>query len=156
MHLPLRPGATLKPLRALLTAALISTSAAVFEELAFRGVLQTLLQLGLGLVLPAQVAIALAVSAQALLFGVLHSYTPSPAYLISATIAGASLGGAFAATGNLFVPMLMHFVLDFVSFTVCHVQIALSGEPAQRRLMGSETPIASALAASMSNPVFGK
>mmetsp|Transcript_38540 Transcript_38540/g.87577 ORF Transcript_38540/g.87577 Transcript_38540/m.87577 type:complete len:244 (-) Transcript_38540:74-805(-) len=49
-------GGAFRPLPALATAILISASAAVFEELAFRGVLQTLAQRGLSLLLPGQAA----------------------------------------------------------------------------------------------------
>jgi hypothetical protein len=53
--MPLDAGA-FRPLPALATAILISASAAVFEELAFRGVLQPLAQRGLSLLLPGQAA----------------------------------------------------------------------------------------------------
>merc|ERR1711974_166380 len=147
-------GASFAPLRALTAAAFISASAALFEELAFRGVLQGLLQVLLGHLLPARAAIGVALVVQALLFGVLHSYTPSPSYLLAASIAALALGWAFASTGNMFVPVLMHFIFDFVSFSVCHVQVTCSGEQAQRRLMRSDSPIAVALAASMSSPLL--
>eukprot|EP00326_Haptolina_ericina_P004029 CAMPEP_0181229704 /NCGR_PEP_ID=MMETSP1096-20121128/34050_1 /TAXON_ID=156174 ORGANISM="Chrysochromulina ericina, Strain CCMP281" /NCGR_SAMPLE_ID=MMETSP1096 /ASSEMBLY_ACC=CAM_ASM_000453 /LENGTH=303 /DNA_ID=CAMNT_0023323367 /DNA_START=35 /DNA_END=946 /DNA_ORIENTATION=+ len=147
-------GGAFRPLPALATAILISASAAVFEELAFRGVLQTLAQRGLSLLLPGQAAVAISVLAQAILFGVLHSYTPSPAYLITASLAGLALGGAFAASGSLLVPIVMHFLLDLVSFVVCHVQVVRGGTEQQRQLVVSGSPVAAALAASMASPLL--
>lgn len=94
-------GALFAPLRMLGASAVISASAAVFEELAFRGVLQTTLVIALGRVLPVGVATTLAVALQGLLFGVVHSYTASAAYLITATVAGVALGAAFASSGSL-------------------------------------------------------
>ncbi|KAL1496412.1 hypothetical protein AB1Y20_016367 [Prymnesium parvum] len=139
-------GTSLTPLRALCGAALISASAAVFEELAFRGVLQSALAAGFALVLPAPAAAALALVLQAAAFGVVHSYTPSPAYLLTALLAGLAFGGAFACTQNLFVPIAMHFMMDLISFMACHVQVARGGEVMQRRLVNGDSPIAIALA----------
>lgn len=44
---------------------------------------------------------------------------------LSRSVAGIALGVAFAATNNLFVPIVAHFLLDLVSFCVCHVQALL-------------------------------
>ena len=60
---------------------------------------------------------------QALLFGLVHAYTPSAVYVVAASLAGAAFGAAFASTSNLAVPVVMHFALDLVSFGVCHVQV---------------------------------
>ena len=116
-------GSRLAPLRASVAAVLLSTSAALCEELAFRGLLQTLAASSLAaLGMPARACVALAVAAQAVLFGVLHSYTPSPVYVVAASLAGVCFGAAYASTANLAVPIIMHFAVDFVSFMICHVQ----------------------------------
>lgn len=39
----------------------------------------------------------------------------------------------------------MHFLLDFISFSVCHFQVSRLGESGQRALMLSPSPIATAL-----------
>ena len=138
-------GARLVPLRAFAAATLLAGSAAVCEELAFRGALmggaeRLCLQL-----LPPRICALIALAAQALLFGRLHSYTASAAYFAAATVAGCAFGAAFLATRNLAVPVLMHFAVDMVSFLVCHVQVSRSGEAEQRRLIGGDSPIATAL-----------
>lgn len=141
-------GGRLVPLRATAAASLISVSAAVSEELAFRGCVQTGVR---GLLLaasaPARVATAVAVATQALIFGCLHSYTSSVAYLATATLCGAAFGGAFATTGNIVVPIVMHFAIDLVSFLVCHYQVARAPEAEQRELLLADSPIAKSLRA---------
>ena len=125
-------GSRLAPLRATAAAVLLSTSAALCEELAFRGLLQTLAATTLAaLGVPARSCVALAVAAQAMLFGVLHSYTPSPVYVVAASLAGVCFGAAYASTANLAVPIIMHFAVDVVSFLICHVQ-ARTARPALR------------------------
>ena len=140
-------GARLRPIRAILAAILISTSAAVAEELAFRGILQTLLVGALAKVaaLPASAPVAIAVSVQAAVFGALHSYSSKYEYLLTASVAGLAFGAAFAASSNIFVPMVMHFIVDVVGFCVCHYQVATSSEAEQRSLMLSDAPIAKQL-----------
>ena len=73
--------------------------------------------------LPARAAATAAVVLQALIFGVLHSYTDAPTYLLTAAAAGLAFGGAYAATRNLFVPVVAHFAVDLLAFLVCHVQV---------------------------------
>lgn len=103
-------GGSLRPLRAAIAATAISASAAICEELAFRGVLQTGLARVLALTaLPASSAATVALVAQALVFGRLHAYTPSIAYLAIASAVGLAFGYAFVTSGNLFVPVVMHF-----------------------------------------------
>lgn len=139
-------GAELRPLRALCGSALISASAALCEEIAFRGVLQTLATRALrALGAAPRPTVAAAVAAQAILFGVAHSYTNSPVYLITASIVGMVFGAAFAATGNLAVPIAMHFAVDMVTFLACHVQVARAGREAQCKLLAAESPIATTL-----------
>jgi len=132
------------PVRAFAAATLISTSAAVAEEIAFRGVLQTAVQ-SLLVWASAPYATAAAVVVQALVFGVLHSYTSSVAYLATATVAGLAFGAAFASTSNLAVPIAMHFVIDMVGFLVCHYKVSKASETAQRDLMMADSPIARSL-----------
>ena len=137
-------GGRMLPLRAFAAATLISTSAAVAEEIAFRGVLQTAVQSVL-LWASAPFAVATAVLVQALVFGVLHSYTSSVAYLATATVAGLAFGAAFACTCNLAVPIVMHFVIDMVGFLVCHYKVTRASETVQRDLMMADSPIAVSL-----------
>lgn len=137
------------PLRACLAAVLISTSAAVAEELAFRGVLQTgvvevLSRLG---ALPPAAPAAIALAVQAAVFGALHAYSAKCEYLAVATLAGLAFGFAFASTGNVYVPIVMHFIVDVVGFLACHWQVTDASEEEQRALMSADTPIAQQLAA---------
>ena len=48
-----------------------------------------------------------------LLFGVAHALTP--AYFVLATLIGFYLGGLYIATGNLLVPVLVHFLYDWLA-----------------------------------------
>ena len=139
-------GGRLKPLRALVAACLISTAAAVAEEITFRGMLQAGVEaLLVWLSLPAAFATAVACVVQALVFGVLHSYTASPAYLITASVAGLAFGAAFACTHNLAVPIAMHFIIDVVGFAACHYKVCRAGEGGQRALVMMDSPIATSL-----------
>ena len=142
-------GARMVPLRAVLAAVLISTSAAVSEELAFRGCLQTGLVALFSCVpaLPAAAPVAIAVVAQAAIFGALHSYSARYEYLATATVAGLAFGWAFAATSNIFVPMVMHLIVDVVGFLACHWQVTRASAAEQRALLDSDMPIAQQLAA---------
>jgi uncharacterized protein len=85
--------------------ALISLLAGLGEELFFRGLLQEALTGWLG-PWPALTAVAL-------LFGLLHPITP--AYFVLASLAGAYLGAAYLATDNLLVPVIAHALYDFVA-----------------------------------------
>lgn len=86
---------------------LISLAAGIGEELLFRGVVQTGLS---GLAGPAT---ALVVTA--LLFGLAHALTP--AYFVLTSLAGLYLGGLYLATGNLLVPILVHFLYDWIALS---------------------------------------
>lgn len=139
-------GGRLKPLRALVAAALISTAAAVAEEIAFRGMLQAGVEaLLVWAALPNALATVVACVVQALVFGVLHSYTASPAYLITASVAGLAFGAAFACTHNLAIPIAMHFIIDVVGFAVCHYKVCRADEDEQRALVMMDSPIAASL-----------
>ena len=96
--------------------------------------------------LPPAVATGAAIAVQALAFGAVHAYTPSAVYVVTAGVVGLVFGASFAATGNLLVPIVMHFVTDLVTFGVVHAQIAARGEEAARAELGSaDSPIAAAL-----------
>jgi membrane protease YdiL (CAAX protease family) len=85
--------------------AVISLLAGVGEELLFRGLIQEALALRVG---PWG-----ALAGGALLFGLMHAMTA--AYLVLATFAGAYLGWAYLASGNLLVPVVAHGLYDFVA-----------------------------------------
>ena len=141
-------GGSLVPLRAVAASVLLSTAAAVGEELAFRGCLQVLLSRVLiwaAPLLPLPTVTYLAVLLQALIFGVLHSYTSNPAYFLTASVAGLAFGAAFASTGNIAVPMVVHFLVDVVGFIACHVQVARAPKDEQRELLMADSPIATML-----------
>lgn len=142
-------GTKLVPLRALVAATLVSTSAAVAEEIAFRGTLQVgLSALGSSTPLAPSLVSMLAVIGQALVFGKLHSYTESSVYAVMAAVAGLAFGAAFAVTNNLWVPIVAHFVVDLVGFVACHVQVARKPPDEQAKLLAMDLPIANALRAS--------
>lgn len=83
----------------------IALAAGIGEELLFRGVVQS------GLAGIAGPGIALVIAS--LLFGVAHALTP--AYFVLATVIGFYLGGLYSATGNLLVPVLVHFLYDWLA-----------------------------------------
>ncbi len=85
--------------------AAISILAGVGEEALFRGVMQTNLAGLLGVV-PALLATSL-------LFGLLHFVTST--YAVMAGIIGLYLGAISIWSGNLFVPMVVHALYDFVA-----------------------------------------
>jgi len=82
---------------------LIALSAGVFEELLFRGVIQA----GLSGPLGEWPALLLA----SLLFGLAHAM--SRAYFLVATLMGVYLGWLFMITGNLLIPIIIHFLYDW-------------------------------------------
>ena len=82
----------------------VALAAGVGEELLFRGVIQAGLA---GLIGPAA---ALAVAS--LLFGLAHALTAG--YFILTCLMGFYLGWLYQATGNLLVPIMVHFLYDWV------------------------------------------
>ena len=86
---------------------LIALFAGVFEELLFRGVIQTALEGPLGL----WPALLLA----SILFGLAHAMTR--AYFIVTTLMGIYLGGLYVWTDQLMVPILAHFLYDWAVLT---------------------------------------
>lgn len=67
--------------------------------------------------------------------------------LCAATVGGLAFGIAFAATSNIYVPMVMHLVVDVVGFGACHWQVTRASVDEQRALLNSDAPIAKQLAA---------
>lgn len=146
-------GPRLLPLRALGASAVISLSAAVGEEVAFRGVLMAgLRRLLLACALPARAATAAAIVVQAVIFGKLHSYTSSGAYWLVAAGVGLLFGLACATTGSLAVAVWMHFCLDLTSFAVCHFQVSTAGDAEQLALVNSDSPVATMLRGALLQP----
>lgn len=82
----------------------VALAAGIGEELLFRGVIQAGLE---GLIGPVT---ALAVAS--LLFGLAHALTP--AYFVLTCVMGLYLGWLYQATGNLVVPIMVHFLYDWV------------------------------------------
>jgi hypothetical protein len=85
-----------KPLRELgiVELTLLSAAAGIGEEVFFRGVLQTIVGIHIASVI----------------FGLLHALTP--AYFLLATLMGYYLGWLCSATGNLLVPIVVHWLYD--------------------------------------------
>ncbi len=86
------------------TLFLVSLLAGVGEELLFRGVIQG----GLSGLLGPWPALILA----SVLFGALHALTR--AYFIIATLMGFYLGLFYLWSGNLLIPILIHFLYDWI------------------------------------------
>lgn len=87
------------------TVFLVSLLAGVGEELLFRGVIQG----GLSGLIGAWPALILA----SVLFGLMHALTR--AYFVVATLMGLYLGLFYLWTGNLLIPVLIHFLYDWVA-----------------------------------------
>lgn len=83
---------------------LVSLLAGVGEELLFRGVIQG----GLDGVIGSTGALVIA----SLIFGAMHAV--SRPYFIIATLMGLYLGWLYLATGNLLIPIVVHFVYDWI------------------------------------------
>lgn len=90
---------------ALWQLAVIAALAGLCEETLFRGALQGGLSPKLG---PGG-----AWAVASLLFGLCHA--ANRPYAVAATLLGAWLGGLYALTGNLLVPVLTHAFYDFVA-----------------------------------------
>lgn len=83
----------------------LAVAAGTGEEALFRGVLQTAVGERLGPIA--------AVGLVGALFGAVHSI--SLGYALVATLMGLYLGAAFALTGNLFIPLIVHAAYDFAA-----------------------------------------
>ena len=82
----------------------VALFAGIGEELLFRGVVQAGVE---GLIGPVA---ALVVAS--LLFGLAHAV--SPAYFVITCVMGLYLGWLYQATGNLLVPIMVHFLYDWI------------------------------------------
>lgn len=82
----------------------VALTAGIGEELLFRGVIQA----GLEGLVGAMTALAIT----SLLFGLVHAMTP--AYFALTCLMGFYLGWLYQATGNLLVPILVHFLYDWI------------------------------------------
>jgi len=91
-----------EPLRrfGLIEILLLSAAAGVGEEILFRGTVQPLLGLWV----------------TSAIFGILHALTP--AYFVLAAVMGCYLGWLAGLTGNLLVPILVHFLYDAVALWI--------------------------------------
>jgi len=112
---------------AMVCAALIGISAGLWEEIAFRGLMQANLANWSRLSPTSAVAIA------AIIFGSLHAMTPL--YFFLATVAGAYFGYLFLATGNLVVPIVAHAVYDFVAIMAMHWMVTAMPHERQQKLL---------------------
>jgi membrane protease YdiL (CAAX protease family) len=83
---------------------LVSLLAGVGEELLFRGVIQG----GLDGVIGSTGALVVA----SVIFGAMHAV--SRPYFIITTLMGLYLGWLYLTTGNLLIPILVHFIYDWV------------------------------------------
>lgn len=93
----------------ILQLAIIALLAGLGEETLFRGVVQAAAAEWIGGMEGPWIALALA----AVLFGLLHSITPT--YAMLAGMIGLYLGWLWLLTGNLLVPILVHALYDFLA-----------------------------------------
>lgn len=81
----------------LIDLVLISLMAGFGEEMLFRGVLQT----------------KFGIVAASFIFGLIHCV--SPAYMVVTTIMGFYIGAFYLLSGNLLIPVHMHFIYDLAA-----------------------------------------
>jgi len=93
----------------LVQLAIVAALAGVGEEMLFRGVVQTAAAQQIG----GPHGVWLGLLAAAVLFGLLHSITPT--YAILAGLVGLYLGGLWLACGNLLAPIVAHGTYDFLA-----------------------------------------
>jgi membrane protease YdiL (CAAX protease family) len=92
---------------------LISIAAGLGEELFFRGLVQAGIAMELSSFVEEPYAVAIAVAAASIIFGVCHWINRD--YAIAATLIGVYLGLLFIYTGNLLAPITTHALYDFVA-----------------------------------------
>jgi uncharacterized protein len=100
--------------------AIIAALAGVGEEMLFRGVVQTATAHAIG----GPAGVWLGLLAAAVLFGLLHSVTPT--YAILAGIVGLYFGGLWLLCGNLLAPIIAHGAYDFIAL-VYLVRVRVGG-----------------------------
>ena len=123
-------------LGALLIPFFIAAASAPFEELLFRGVLFRILEQGLGS--------WLGLLLSATIFGLLHLINENASIVGAVAVmleAGIMLGAAFMATRRLWLPIGIHFAVNFMESGI--FGIAVSGTQAREglfksRLVGSD------------------
>jgi membrane protease YdiL (CAAX protease family) len=76
---------------------LISLCAGLAEEMLFRGILQ----------------VKFGIIIASIIFGLAHSVTP--AYVLIATVMGFYIGYVFKGSGNILVPIQLHFIYDLLA-----------------------------------------
>ena len=76
---------------------LISLIAGFAEEMLFRGILQ----------------VKFGIIVASVIFGLAHSVTP--AYILIATVMGFYIGYVFKGSGNILVPIQLHFIYDLLA-----------------------------------------
>lgn len=96
-----------------LSLVLLAAAAGVAEETLFRGVLQAALS--------ARVGETVAVLVAGVLFGAAHAI--SVEYAVVATAMGLYLGAAFATTGNLIIPIVIHAIYDCIALLAFHHRV---------------------------------
>ena len=91
---------------------LLAAFSSLGEEMLFRGAIQGELVQALGPVA--------GISVSSILFGVVH-FVPDRRFLpwtLFATLAGFLLGGCYYITGNLMVPVMIHFLINFANMAL--------------------------------------
>ncbi len=100
----------------------LSITAGICEELLFRGFLITYLQ--------GFMPFTAAIFVQAVFFGFAHAYQ-GPRGIVSTGLVGAAMGGLYALTGSLWVPMLVHAAIDIGSGVLVHRALSEPAPPAE-------------------------
>eukprot|EP00746_Dinoflagellata_sp_MGD_P054716 gnl/MRDRNA2_/MRDRNA2_239236_c0_seq1.p1 gnl/MRDRNA2_/MRDRNA2_239236_c0~~gnl/MRDRNA2_/MRDRNA2_239236_c0_seq1.p1 ORF type:complete len:347 (+),score=36.99 gnl/MRDRNA2_/MRDRNA2_239236_c0_seq1:81-1121(+) len=106
-------GAERRLSKVVLASISLGFAAGINEELAFRGIFQTVIANKLGSVG--------GLCTCAAVFGMMHAVTPL--YALLASTAGAYLGLLFLATGNIVVPIVSHSAFDVASLVWSHVVV---------------------------------
>jgi len=107
-------GNRFQPLKAMLGSAIMGLAPGIGEEIAFRGVLQT--------VLARRLSTPQAIFAQAILFGLGHR-TSGP-YILLTGLLGLALGTIYAATQNLAIPIFLHALFNMFMTFKGHVYVS--------------------------------
>ena len=134
---------------AILADAIVVVGIAVWEEAAFRGYLIKNLAEGFcSKILSARWAIVIAILIPSLFFGLAHSSNENATTLsvVNTMVFGALFGAAFVLTGELALPIGLHFAWDFVQGfglgrsgdapTLGAFLVAAEGDPAARLWTG--------------------
>ena len=101
---------------------ILAAAAGIGEEVLFRGVLQS----------------SLGFWATSLAFGLLHALTP--AYFVLAALMGAYLGWLQMETGNLLVPIIVHWLYDALAFWLLRRRFAADAREDAGRQQADSSP----------------